>query len=429
MPLLRWPLFLTGGIILASTIMLTVTRAQLGSPLYFAAAAAMTVAYAGMLLRAWQGPPAPRLLLYAAFTLALAFRIPLIIPAVGPDNDMMRYVWDGRVQTLGYNPYAVLPSDPAMAATHNAETSAMPSRRARTPYPPAAQLFFRLVVSVRDSARAMKVALVLCDLLTMIVLWRWLVATGKNEWLALAYAWNPLVILEIAHSGHIDALGALWITASAYWLSRQRTALASIAFVLAVTSKLLPIVLVPLFWRRIQMRDALFGGVLLALLYIPFTVGSSLAVGAVPNVVAHIRFNGPLFKLMAAVMSPQGAALVAVLLGLAVAAWARWKLDASDPAAWAWPMAVALLAAPVIYPWYLLYLTPFLFTSATLPLMVWTFTVPLAYVVWYYGVYRIPWVAPWWVMAIEYGTLILATIAVRQRGSRKGDPAPVSLER
>ena len=64
----------------------------------------------------------------------------------------------------------------------------------------------------------MKLALVACDLLTMIVLWRWLAATGRSEWLTLAYAWNPLVVLEVAHSGHIDALGALWITAAAFWL-------------------------------------------------------------------------------------------------------------------------------------------------------------------------------------------------------------------
>ena len=96
------------------------------------------------------------------------------------------------------------------------------------------------------------------------MLWRWLVVTGRSEWLALAYAWNPLVVLEIAHSGHIDALGALWIAASAYWLTRRRTALASIAFVLAVTTKLLPIVLLPLFWSRIRLRDALAGAALFA---------------------------------------------------------------------------------------------------------------------------------------------------------------------
>lgn len=410
--MLRSRIALTGGIILASTVVLTVTQAPLGSPLFFALAAAMALAYVAVLAWIWDPPAAPRRLLFIAFLLAVAFRVPLAIPKVGTDNDMMRYVWDGRVQTLGYNPYSVLPSDPALAATHNAETRSMPSQRARTPYPPAAQLFFRLVVSLHDSARAMKVAIVTCDLLTMIVLWRWLVTTRRNEWLTLAYAWNPLVLLEIAHSGHIDALGALWITASAYWLARRRTSLASIALVLAITTKLLPIVLLPLFWRRVRLRDVLLGGVFLALLYVPFTVGSAMAVGALPNVVAHIRFNGPVFKAIAAIASPQGAAAVAVLLGLAVAAWARWKLDASDPSAWAWPMAVALVCAPVVYPWYLLYLTPFLFTSATLPLAAWTITAPLTYVVWHYQVYRKPWVVPPLVMAIEYGTLAFASIAM-----------------
>jgi alpha-1,6-mannosyltransferase len=418
---LRSRIYLTGGIILASTIVLTVTRAPLGSPLFFALAAAMACAYTAALLRTWDAPEAPRQLLFAAFLLAVAFRVALVVAPIGTDNDMMRYVWDGRVQTLGYNPYAVLPSDPAMASTHNAETGSMPSQRARTPYPPGAQLFFRLVVSVHDSAHAMKIALVLCDLLTMIVLWRWLVTTRRNEWLTLAYAWNPLVILEIAHSGHIDALGALWITACAYWLGRRRTALAAIAFVLAVTSKLLPIVLLPLFWRRVRLRDALLGAAFLALLYVPFTVGSTLAVGAVPNVVAHIRFNGPVFRMMAAVVTPQGAALVAVLVGLAVAAWARFRLDESNPAAWAWPMAAALICAPVIYPWYLLYLTPFLFTTATLPLIAWTFTALLAYVVWYYPVYRKPWVVPVFVQMIEYGVLACATIA-RYRAGKRSPP-------
>ena len=112
---------------------------------------------------------------------AVIVRVPLTVAPVGADNDMVRYVWDGRVQTLGYNPYAVIPADPAMAKTHNDETSEMPSRRARTPYPPGAQLFFRMVVSLHDSSRAMKWALVLCDLMTMIVLWRWLLITGRNK--------------------------------------------------------------------------------------------------------------------------------------------------------------------------------------------------------------------------------------------------------
>jgi alpha-1,6-mannosyltransferase len=410
----------TGAAYLASVLAIVITRTPLGSPLFLGSALVAAAAYAVMLGRVWREDRAPRALLLAAFALAVAFRVPMMIPKVGANSDMVRYVWDGRVQLLGYNPYQVRPSDPAVAATHTDETRHMPSARAQTPYPPGAQLFFRLVVALRDSSRAMKLALVACDLLTIVVLWRWLVVTGRSEWLALAYAWNPLVVFEVAHSGHIDALGALWIAASAYWLARRRTALASIAFVLAVTTKLLPIVLVPLYWRRIRIRDAVAGAILFALLYLPFISGPTLPFGAVPNVVAHIRFNGPVFKWVAALAGPQMAAIAAVGVGLAIAAWARWRLGASDPAAWAWPMAAALVCAPVIYPWYLLYFTPFLFTTATLPLAAWTLSIIPTYIVWDMARHGGLWAVPAGLMVAEYGLpCALAACALVLRWRRR----------
>lgn len=416
----------TGAACLAAALTLAVTKTPLGSPLFFACAAVMAISYVAMLSRVWRERHAPQRLLLFAFAVAVAVRLPLAIPPVGSDSDMVRYVWDGRVQLLGYNPYLVLPADPAMSATHTAETRQMPSARARTPYPPGAQLFFRLVVALHDSSGAMKLALLACDLLTIVVLWRWLVITGRNEWLTLAYAWNPLVVLEIAYSGHIDGLGALWIAASAFWLARKRTSLASIAFVLAVGTKFLPIVLAPLFWGRVRPRDILLGGAVFVALYLPFISGSTLPLGAVPNVVAYIRFNGPLFKAMAGLASPQAAALTAIVIGLAAATWARWRLDESNPAAWAWPMALAVACAPVIYPWYLLYLTPFLFTTATLPLIAWSLSVIPVYLVWDIAREGGRWAVPTAVMVVEYAIPCLAVagtvLHLRRQRARTVEP-------
>jgi alpha-1,6-mannosyltransferase len=356
-----------------------------------------------------------------AILFAIAFRIPLAIPPVNTDNDMIRYLWDGRVQKLGINPYAVLPADPAMASTHTDETRNMPSARHRTPYPPAAQLFFRMVVTLHDSSRAMKLALIACDLLTILVLWRWLAITGRSEWLTLAYAWNPLVVLEIAHSGHIDALGALWILGAAFWMARRRSMLATVAFVLAVSTKLLPIVLVPLFWKRITVRDGLVGAALLVLLYVPFASGGTDVLVGIQNVVQHIRFNGPIFRGLALVSSPEIAARIAVALGLLAAVWCRWRLKADDPAAWAWPMAAAIACAPVIYPWYLLYLTPFLLVPSVLPLIAWSCSVLLAYIVWENARLGGRWVVPTPVLVLEYLVVAVAaiwTILTRNRRPR-----------
>jgi len=90
-----------------------------------------------------------------------------------------------------------------------------------------------------------------------------------------------------------------------------------------------------------------------------------------------------------------------------VASWARWRLDADNPAAWGWPMAIALAAAPVIYPWYLLYVTPFLFGLATLPLTVWTITVISTYVVWHLASHGGRWAVPTVLVTWEYGIAIV----------------------
>jgi len=401
-----------GTLYLAAIVALVVSKAPLGSGIFFAAVAIGTLAYGAVLARVWSEPQAARRLLFVSFALAVAMRIPMAFAPVGPDSDMVRYQWDGRVQLLGYNPYGVLPADPSMAHTHTDQTARMPSRRDRTPYPPAAQLFFRLVVTISDSTLAMKLALVAADLLTMVVLWRWLVTTGRSEWLTLAYAWNPLVVFEIGHSGHIDALGALWIVSAAFWLTRRRTRLASIAFVLAIATKLVPIVLAPLFIGRVRKRDAFIGALCLGALYLPFFSGSDVPLGAVPNVVDRIRFNGPLFAGIASLTFPRFAAGIALAAGLAVAAWARWRLPVTDPAAWAWPMAVAIAFAPVIYPWYLLYLTPFLFSIVTLPLTAWTVSALSVYEVWNLSRHGARWITPVSVMVFEFGILVAATAAV-----------------
>jgi alpha-1,6-mannosyltransferase len=398
-----------GSAYLAALIVLAASETRLGTPLFFVCAAVAAAAYAVMLAAVWRRPAAPRSLFVAAVLFAVAFRIVLAVPPVNRDNDMIRYLWDGRVQTLGINPYAVRPADPEVAFTHTDETRDMPSARARTPYPPAAQLFFRFIVSVHDSSRAMKLALIVCDLLTMVVLWRWLLASRRSEWLLLAYAWNPLVVLEISHSGHIDALGALWILTAVFWLTRGRTALATVAFVLAVATKILPIVLAPLLWRRIAIRDALIGAAFFVLLYLPFASGTDVLLG-VQNVVQHIRFNGPVFQSLARLGSPELAARIAVGLGLLTAVWCRWKLPVEHPGAWAWPMAVAILFAPVIYPWYLVYLMPFLIIRSTLPLIVWGCTSLMTYAVWEIARTGGRWVVPPPILAAEYGIALAAAL-------------------
>ena len=353
--------------------------------------------------------------LAVCLVLAVVWRVAFVATAPLVSDDVYRYIWDGRVQRLGYNPYESVPDDPALSHLHTAVTRQIDPTSAELPtiYPPAAELFFRGVTAVRESVTTMALAIVICDLLTAFVLWHWLHAIGKNPWWVLAYAWHPLVALEGAGGAHIDVLGTLLVVCAAYASFVRRGLVASLALALAFSVKFLPVVLVPLLWRRVRVRDALVAVGVVVALYLPFSRGTlSPPVGSLGVYAEQWRFNGPFFEWVEALVGSIGALGLAVAGGLAIAVVVRLRLPDDAPEAWAWPMATALLLMPAIYPWYLLWLTPFLASRHTWPLVVWTLVSLLTYVVWTSQLSGVGWVLPAWVEPVEYGLVAGVTVWV-----------------
>ena len=93
---------------------------------------------------------------------AIAMRLPVLLAPPFLSSDVYRYVWDGRVQVAGINPYRYVPADPALPPLRDAAIFPHINRAdtARTIYPPAAQLVFQAVARVSDSVIAMKLAMV-----------------------------------------------------------------------------------------------------------------------------------------------------------------------------------------------------------------------------------------------------------------------------
>jgi hypothetical protein len=249
---------------------------------------------------------------------------------------------------------------------------------------------------VDDSARAVKFAIFLCDAALVAVLLCWLMSSQRSPWWVLAYAWNPLVALEGAGNGHVDLLGALCLVLTAASLARGGRAAAAVAFALAVGVKFVPAILAPLFWRRVRLRDAALCVGILAALYIQFLGHGRLPLGSLGNYLAHWRSNAPVYSALELVFPTAGLIGVPVGFGFGVALWERWHLPLDSPEAWAWPVAATLLFAPTFYPWYLLWVTPFLFTPRTLPLAVWTVSSLSIY-----------WSLPVWsTTVVEYGPVL-----------------------
>ncbi len=236
-----------------------------GGPYFMASLAVAGIAYLLAIREFFSTPKFPRRVIVIGLALAALWHLPFLLTSPGSDDDIHRYLWDGRVQRLGYNPYIVVPSDPALARLHTPETRTLNNPDLPSPYPAGAELFFRAVTAIHESIFALKVAFVVCDFAIVFVLLDILHRSGQGAHWVLAYAWNPLLAIEVAGSGHIDIVGVLLLLVSFAALGRRWRAAAALAFGLAVAVKFLPIVLLPLYWRRVRMRDGALAAVVVGL--------------------------------------------------------------------------------------------------------------------------------------------------------------------
>jgi len=408
-----------GAILLVSLTICSRNLGSMGGPSFIVPLALAGIVYLLAIREFFSMPIFPKRIVVIGLVLAALWHIPFLLMPPGSDDDVHRYLWDGHVQRLGYNPYIVIPSDPALGGLHTRDTRTLNNPDVPSPYPAGAQLFFRAVTAIHESIFALKVAFVVCDLAIVLVLLDILRCSGRGAHWVLAYAWNPLLATDVAGSGHIDIVGVLLLLLSVAALLRRWRAAAALAFGLAVSVKLLPVVLLPLYWRRVRLRDAALAAVVVGLLYVPFFNHGRIPVGSLGTYVQRFRFNDPLFATLERVVAPQLAVGLAVLVGLVTAIWMRSKTPAWSSDAFAWPMAASLLCAPVVYPWYLLWLLPFVRSASTVPIIIWTVSIIPTFYVWHLRTLGRPWLVPGWIMLLEYGSVATAgAIIVFRRFAR-----------
>ena len=408
-----------GAVLLMALTMCSRNFSRTGEPSFFIPLAVAGVAYILAIREFFSTPEFPKRVIVFGLVLSALWHVQFLRMPPRLDDDIHRYVWDGRMQRLGYNPYIVVPSEPALAGLHTSETRTLNNPEVPSPYPAGAQLFFRAVTSIHESTFALKVAFVVCDLAIVFVLLDVLRVTQQGGHWVLAYAWHPLLATEVAGSGHVDIVGVLLLLVSAAALVRRWRAVAALAFGLAVSVKFLPIVLLPIYWKRVRIRDAALAAIVVGLLYVPFLDHGRIPIGSLGTYVQRFRFNDPVFATLERLMAPQVVAGLAVLAGFLTAIWMRRKsaegssVASSD--AVAWPMAASLLCAPVVYPWYMLWQLPFIRSTSTAPIMVWTLSIIPTYYVWHLREVGRQWLVPDWILVLEYGSVAVAAAIVALR--------------
>ena len=320
--------------------------------------------------------------LAGALAVALAARLILLTTPPVMSTDLYRYVWDGRVQAAGINPYLFKPADPEVAFLRDGRTGPEAifininrPETARTIYPPTAQLLFAAIGRTASSIWTVKAVMTLCDLVAGAAAWGLLRASGRPDAWVLIWAWNPLVILEFAGAGHIDAAAVAASGLALLFAARRQQGLAGAALAIAVLCKLLPAALGPAIWRPRGWRAPVAAIAVIVAGYAYYASAGSYLVGYLPGYAEEeglAKGGGFLLPRLVALALPvpgwAGKAYVAVGLVLlaALAGWIVWR--PGPPRADVIARDALLLSVALIvtmsphYPWYL--------TMALLPAVV-----------------------------------------------------------
>jgi hypothetical protein len=319
-------------------------------------------------------------------------------------DDVHRYVWEGRVQRHGGNPYAWRdrPEAERLAPLRDASWERMNHRDYTAIYPPLWQLAARATSAVHDSVTAFKVLLVGCEALGWLALLALLRARGLPEWRVLIAAWSPLALVEIAGSAHLEPAATLFLPLALLALARGRAGGAALALGAGALVKLLP-GLVALAWlRRFRPYHALAPIALAAAVTAPFLDAGLGLLRSAQGYAAFWRFNETGFALLATLAGEARAPQLAAGLALALSLGLGWR--GVEPARAALAVVAAfLLLGPSPLPWYALWLLPLLVVVDAPALLLLTGTIALAYVAlpaWQSGA---TWQVPWAWRALEYG--------------------------
>jgi len=339
----------------------------------------------------WRGG-LPRRALLAVLAVAVLMRLAVLLAPPYLSDDINRYVWDGRVEAAGINPYRYVPADPHLAALR--DTTIFPhinrSDYAPTIYPPGAEYIFFLGTRLRESLTAMKATLLALELAGVLLLLRLLDDWRLPRARILMYAWHPLPLWEFAGSGHVDAAIVTFV-ALALWARRREVAwLTGSALAAAALVKFFPAVLFPALYRRWDWKMPVAAAATAVIAYLPFIGAGDALLGFLPGYLHEEGLQSGsgffLWNLMRNVPSLEhvGPALYLALAATALSALAVRSLFIAQDHYLTVAMALAVAAMVLLsphYPWYFAWIVPFICFTPRPSVLYLTLASPLLYFV------------------------------------------------
>ena len=312
--------------------------------------------------------------LLIALGLGLAMRALLVAEEPFLSTDLYRYIWDGRVQAAGINPYLHVPTDSALASLRDGAIYPHINRAdyAVTAYPPVAQFVFFAVTRVSESLLAMRLAMMAFEIVAIVIVIDLLRQLALPKAAIVAFAWHPLAIWEISNNGHADSIMITLMMLGVWLLVRARRITGAVAVTCAALVKPYAVLVLPPFWRPWDWRVPVAILVTALVCYAPYFGAGRGVFGFLGGYLSEEGFtSGSGIWLVSLVQTLLGnipgltMAYVAAVAVTMVALGLRNRFDPTRMPAETIHAIILLLTAGLVlmspnYAWYFLVLVPFI---------------------------------------------------------------------
>jgi len=301
--------------------------------------------------------PSARGLIPLLFLLILVHASFIGVEPLGSD-DVYRYVWDGRVQTAGINPYRFAPDDSALRSLNTEELPSLVNHpEMKTIYFPLCQWLFYLGYHLSGGhVWGFQLLIFIAEILTILGLVMLMRELSYSPWLVLIYAASPLAILQFSLDAHVDAFGFPLLVFAFLLYHKKKTTLSLLFFGLSLLIKpvglvILPIVLLHEHGLLKKAKVVLLPLAVLLIPFIPYALDAN-PFEALTTFSEHWYFNGALFSVLYPLFSDNQTARLWCFAFLAVALLVLYLSKKSLHEKASLAVLLLLLCSPVAHPWY-----------------------------------------------------------------------------
>lgn len=358
--------------------------------------------------------------------IGILIRVALIFSIPNLSDDIYRYLWDGQLSLKGLNPYILSPDQISSLSSNGIDQElydALNSKPYKTVYPPLSQVIFLLgslipIATIKGKIIVLKFVLIAFEIANVILLPKILKSFSINPKNAALYILNPLIILELSGSVHLEGMMVFFILLGLLAMRLNKSILSALGFAASIAVKMLPLMLIPfifLKWKGMAAYKFL-AAICLGCFILFLPVFAVLADGAMYQSLdlyfRNFEFNGSLYYVLRFIyfkivgynligsLGPIMAGVSGILIiFMSVLSAIKNKATFFDTLLFIW--TIYLLFATTVHPWYLTGIILFACMSKFRFPILWSLLIFFSYINYSFDTY----LEPWWSVFIQYSIL------------------------